>query len=147
MEEPIANIDYSCQADRSFEDHLTLEWQGNKIRLFECPGHSLGSICILVNNEILFSGDRLFRDYRQQQGYLEEVKRNGRKVIAASKIIAEDVFVIQDTLIGFYIKDYQLWEESKAIYAVNNISVVGMAVVVPENKLERDDFVKTIWRR
>ena len=29
-----------------------------------------------------------------------------------------------------------------ANFTVNNISVVGMAVVVPENKLERDDFVK-----
>ena len=52
VEEPVVNIDYSCQADRSFEDHLTLEWQGNKICLFECPGHSLGSIFYILEQNI-----------------------------------------------------------------------------------------------
>ena len=113
VEEPVVNIDYSCQADRSFEDHLTLEWQGNKICLFECPGHSLGSICILVNNEILFSGDSLFRDYPTTTGLPGGSKKKWQeKSLPLLKSLPEDVFVYPGHFNGFYIKDYQLWEES-----------------------------------
>lgn len=50
---------YSCKADETFEGEYEFIWQGHKIFLKETPGHSKGSICILVDEEILFSGDTL----------------------------------------------------------------------------------------
>lgn len=50
---------YSCKADQTFEGEYEFIWQGHKIFLKETPGHSKGSICILVDEEILFSGDTL----------------------------------------------------------------------------------------
>lgn len=50
---------YSCKADETFEGEYELIWQGHKIFLKETPGHSKGSICILVDGKILFSGDTL----------------------------------------------------------------------------------------
>lgn len=50
---------YSCEADETFEGEYEFIWQGHKIFLKETPGHSKGSICILVDEKILFSGDTL----------------------------------------------------------------------------------------
>ena len=43
----------------TFSDRETLDWQGPKIELFEIPGHSLGSIGIIIDGEHFFSGDSL----------------------------------------------------------------------------------------
>ena len=62
IQEHIRNMDiqpYSCEADETFEGEYEFIWQGHKIFLKETPGHSKGSICILVDEEILFSGDTL----------------------------------------------------------------------------------------
>ena len=50
---------YSCEADEMFSDELEMEWEGHRLLLKETPGHSKGSICINVDDEILFSGDTL----------------------------------------------------------------------------------------
>lgn len=54
---------YSCMADMVFEKEKTIDWKGHKIELVSTPGHSKGSICIIVDNKYLFSGDSLLRDY------------------------------------------------------------------------------------
>ena len=62
IQEHIRNMDiqpYSCEADETFEGEYEFIWQGHKIFLKETPGHSKGSICILVDEKILFSGDTL----------------------------------------------------------------------------------------
>ena len=62
IQEQIRNMDiqpYSCEADETFEGEYEFIWQGHKIFLKETPGHSKGSICILVDEKILFSGDTL----------------------------------------------------------------------------------------
>ncbi|MEA5136744.1 MAG: MBL fold metallo-hydrolase [Candidatus Fimivivens sp.] len=50
---------YSCTADMVFEKKHIMSWQGHEIVLTETPGHSPGSICILVDNRFLFCGDTL----------------------------------------------------------------------------------------
>lgn len=51
---------YVCEpADAVFEGSLEFDWYGNKVQLFHTPGHSAGSICILLNGKILFSGDTI----------------------------------------------------------------------------------------
>ena len=51
--------EYSTHADISFQREHHLSWQGHGLVLSETPGHSPGSICILVDQKYLFSGDTL----------------------------------------------------------------------------------------
>lgn len=53
---------YKCSADFVFEDEISFCWRGNKITLTELPGHSAGSIGILVNGVHFFSGDSMWQD-------------------------------------------------------------------------------------
>lgn len=50
----------------------SMEWQGYKIEFIPTPGHSMGSICILMNG-MLFTGDTII----QAKPYIN--KRNGSK--------------------------------------------------------------------
>lgn len=50
---------FSSHADEVFEERTELEWQGHRLELFETPGHSEGSICILLDGTKLFAGDSL----------------------------------------------------------------------------------------
>lgn len=50
---------YSCEADEIFNGKKEWNFESHKIVMQETPGHSKGSICILVDEEILFSGDTL----------------------------------------------------------------------------------------
>lgn len=54
---------YSCTADSTFENEYELSWEGHSLFLKETPGHSKGSICILMDKNILFSGDSLVTGY------------------------------------------------------------------------------------
>lgn len=57
------SCDYSCQADRFLKSGEVIEWQGHKLFIKETPGHSKGSICILLDERYLFCGDTLFKEY------------------------------------------------------------------------------------
>ena len=58
---PEFDKDFTCSADITFEDKKTIEWMGHIIKLFETPGHSQGSIGILMDDLYFFSGDSLMR--------------------------------------------------------------------------------------
>ena len=60
----IAFKEYSCDADLIVKDNQTIKWQGHIILFKETPGHSRGSISILIDNKYLFSGDTIFKDYQ-----------------------------------------------------------------------------------
>ena len=68
------NPDYHyvvCQVDATTEDlGNRLEWQDHVIAFYNTPGHSMGSICVCVDN-VLFSGDTVM----QSKPYIN--KRNG----------------------------------------------------------------------
>lgn len=49
-------------ADTTFGGQLTLQWQNHILILRETPGHSPGSICILMDESRLFTGDSLLKD-------------------------------------------------------------------------------------
>lgn len=53
---------FTACADEVFEREKSFDWQGHSFYLRETPGHSPGSICILVDGKILFSGDTLMKD-------------------------------------------------------------------------------------
>jgi len=49
-------------ADISFSSTLfSIDWNGNEIRLIKSPGHSQGSISIMIN-DALFTGDTIIKD-------------------------------------------------------------------------------------
>lgn len=60
----VESIDYICKADEVFEDELELYWQENKIKLVEAPGHSKGSVCIIFNDNLIFTGDTLVNGFK-----------------------------------------------------------------------------------
>ena len=59
---PSSNPDYSCFADKWFTDEMMFQWQGHKFHLFEIPGHSQGSIGIMLDDVEFFSGDSLMEN-------------------------------------------------------------------------------------
>ena len=60
---PKLDPDYSCTADESFENRMSFDWRGHQWELFELPGHSPGSIGILLDRQFFFSGDSLMENY------------------------------------------------------------------------------------
>lgn len=72
--------EYVTEADIVFEDIMKFEWQGHKIQILSCPGHSLGSVIIIVDDQVLFSGDSVFRDYPTECGMPGGSKRKWEKI-------------------------------------------------------------------
>lgn len=56
------DFEYRCEADQTFEKKYSFDWQGHMFRLYETPGHSRGSICILLNDSVVFTGDTLLKN-------------------------------------------------------------------------------------
>lgn len=54
---------YACEADQSFDGEYEMLWEKHTLLLKETPGHSRGSICILLDGRYLFSGDSLVTGY------------------------------------------------------------------------------------
>jgi len=51
---------FACQpADITFEGELQMEWKGMSVYLTEFSGHSSDSLCILIDDKYLFSGDTI----------------------------------------------------------------------------------------
>lgn len=59
---PDSDPAYTCKADEVFDGEMQLDWQGHRFRLFEMPGHSPGSMGILVDDSCFFSGDSVMED-------------------------------------------------------------------------------------
>ena len=59
---PDVDTEYSCQADETFDDRLELNWMGHTLWLMELPGHSPGSIGVLLDGAGFFSGDSLLEN-------------------------------------------------------------------------------------
>lgn len=50
---------FSTTAGKTFDDEEVLDWCGHRVLCRITPGHSAGSACYLLDNNILFSGDTL----------------------------------------------------------------------------------------
>ena len=62
----IEPVNFSCEADKIFEDRLVFDWQGHTITLLETPGHSPGSILIDLDHSDYFTGDSLLENYETE---------------------------------------------------------------------------------
>ena len=111
IKDAIDNFDYSCSADITFKGEHTLYWQGNNLRLFECLGHSLGSACVLLNDQILFCGDTLFKDHPIATGLPGGSKKKwveyGKPLL---KQLSKDIIVYPGHFQPFILGNYKFWE-------------------------------------
>ncbi len=55
---------YSCSVDQTFKNQKLVKWQEHQFELTYTPGHSRGSICILLDKEIVFTGDSLVNGHK-----------------------------------------------------------------------------------
>lgn len=55
--------EYICSADEILYDGQRIDWMDHSLLIKETPGHSVGSISILLDEKYLFSGDTVFKDY------------------------------------------------------------------------------------
>lgn len=51
------------QIDKIVDDSEIIDWYGHQIRFLKTPGHSIGSICISIDDS-LFTGDTLMKDVK-----------------------------------------------------------------------------------
>ena len=83
---PEADPEYRCEADKTFEDEMTFSWMGHRFHLFAIPGHSLGSIGIMLDGKDFFSGDSLMEhsgiELRLPGGSRKKWQEIGRERIA-----------------------------------------------------------------
>lgn len=54
---------FVCEADEVFDENMTMEWFGHIIKIVSTPGHSAGSVCIVLDERYMFTGDTLLADY------------------------------------------------------------------------------------
>lgn len=50
---------YTCLVDRTFESRHELAWTNIHFALVSTPGHSEGSICVIMEKQYIFTGDTL----------------------------------------------------------------------------------------
>lgn len=53
---------YRYTADITFSDEYKFEWQGHFVNMTSTPGHSLGSCCIAIDNNVVATGDSLIKN-------------------------------------------------------------------------------------
>lgn len=53
---------YLYKADITFSERYGFIWEGHKIRMISTPGHSKGSCCIEIDDNIIATGDSLILD-------------------------------------------------------------------------------------
>jgi len=65
----IKTIPYTCsRADIVFVCNYEFAWKGINIYISETPGHSKGSVSIIVDNKYIFSGDTMFKESETATG-------------------------------------------------------------------------------
>lgn len=54
---------FTAQADITFDDTLTHKWNAHRLNFKATKGHSRGSCCIFLDDNIIFTGDSLMKIY------------------------------------------------------------------------------------
>lgn len=57
--EELFERDYRCTVDEDFSERMSIKFAGLKVELIETPGHSPGSICVIIEDKYIFTGDSL----------------------------------------------------------------------------------------
>lgn len=104
---------YSCNANVFLENGQIFDWQGNTFLVLETPGHSPGSICLLVNQVMLLSGDVLLKDspscVRIRGGNRCELLEKSFPLL---RRLDQNILVLPGHGGSFYLRDYSFWGET-----------------------------------
>lgn len=110
---PGLSRDYRGVADLTFEGQWELEWQGHRLLLKETPGHSPGSICLLVDGHILFSGDSLTGEHPTVLRFPGGSRRGYREQTLPWLLSLPDSVVVHPGHFEpFQLGSYRLWEQT-----------------------------------
>lgn len=101
--------DYACQVDVGFEKEYNMKFKGLSVKMIDTPGHSSGSICILVDDKYIFSGDSLVEGNkvitRLPGGSRKEYNQITRPFLES---LSEDIIVFPGHGTEGYLKDFEL---------------------------------------
>lgn len=101
---------YTCEATDTFEGQATVQWQGHTLEMRETPGHSPGSICILVDRKILFTGDTLLKEVgittRLPGGNQRDYEKFTRPWLES---LPGELYVYPGHGEGGYLKEFKRW--------------------------------------
>lgn len=96
-----------CRGDVIFRGRKEMLWGEHSVTLVETPGHSPGSICILFDDEYIFTGDSLLKDVsvitRLPGGSRKEYEE---KTVPFFKVLDKDVYVYPGHGESGYMSDF-----------------------------------------
>ena len=100
------------RADIEFSEHMMVDWMGHQICLFLSPGHSVGSVMILIDNEYLFSGDTMLKGQPVYTMFESgDMKEYRSRTLPLLRSFPGKLRVYPGHGEGFLLKDYKLEEE------------------------------------
>ena len=97
---------FALEADRVFRNEIKIRWEGHNLLLKETPGHSEGSICILVDNQYLFTGDSLLWNEPVNTRFIGGSKKEYEKItLPWLRTLSDEVLVFPGHLEEFRLID------------------------------------------
>ena len=97
---------FSCTADTFFSGEMELSFCGHKLRITETPGHSKASLCAVLDNTIVFTGDSLV----PHTAVVTRLPGGSRTdylahVLPYLQSLPEDIWVLPGHFDGVWLKD------------------------------------------
>ena len=95
------------EADITFEEEFNFDWMGHNFYIVRIPGHSSGSVCIIMDDKIAFTGDSFLRE----TPVITRFPGGSRKLFenisipVLSRILKPDMFVLPGHGGRFKVKD------------------------------------------
>lgn len=106
-EEFLPEEEYVTAADEVFTDYLELSWWGHRLELKETPGHSPGSICILLDRKFLFPGDTLLPGGKQLTRFPDGSRLQYEQyALPYLRSLPHDILVYPGHYGSFYLNEY-----------------------------------------
>lgn len=97
---------YRCTPDITFTNEYSFDWKNHMIKMIHCPGHSPGSCCIEIDDNITATGDSLILNtpvITRFPGGSEEEYMN--KTLPYLERISDDTLILPGHGEIFYMKE------------------------------------------
>lgn len=99
---------YYCQADVVFDQNYLHQWHGHNLSFVSIPGHSAGSVAIILDDIIVFSGDSLINGIETITRFPGGSIRDYNEItVPFLKKLNRNVFILPGHGQGFRLKDYK----------------------------------------
>lgn len=86
-------LPYICTADITFSNVMDIRWFSNDIRLQSTPGHTLGSMSILINGKYYFTGDNLLSNGQALKSIDSDPAAYAETVKKYCQMVGKDIWV------------------------------------------------------